>query len=200
MKNMYQRLCWIFLLGHMNDRTCMWRPEDILCEVVLSSHHVGPRDWTQVIKFGKKCLCLLSHLTSPESRLLRNIDFILSIEGLFLQISHYVVLSTYPLHLACDLYVQLNQTIWLFFLFKRKKKWYKDSCSSGWSWTWCIMEVGLELPSLPLPPLTCWDYKCASSYSAFYLRFQLMYNNTFMCTNGTTVQCFNNIYMCNDWM
>lgn len=30
---------------------------------VFYIYHVGPRDWTQVIRLGGNCLCTLSHLT-----------------------------------------------------------------------------------------------------------------------------------------
>lgn len=33
-------------------------------EEVLSLHHVGSRDWTQVVRFGSRLLCSLNHLTS----------------------------------------------------------------------------------------------------------------------------------------
>lgn len=42
--------------------TYMWRWED---ELVLSFHHVGPKDWTLTVRFSGKCLNQLSHLNSP---------------------------------------------------------------------------------------------------------------------------------------
>lgn len=33
---------------------------------MLSFQCVGPRDWTQAIRFGRKCLYLLSHLGNPK--------------------------------------------------------------------------------------------------------------------------------------
>lgn len=36
----------------------------------LSSHHVGPRDSTQVVRRGSKHLCPLSHLAGPYLSLL----------------------------------------------------------------------------------------------------------------------------------
>lgn len=37
---------------------CTWLSEDNLEESVLSLHHVGPRDYTQIIRLGGKCLYL----------------------------------------------------------------------------------------------------------------------------------------------
>lgn len=44
----------------------MWRLENILQESILPFHHVGPGDWTQVVRLGSKCLYLPSHLPSPS--------------------------------------------------------------------------------------------------------------------------------------
>ena len=39
----------------------VWRSEDNLQEWVLSFHHVDPREQTQVVRLGSKCLYLLSY-------------------------------------------------------------------------------------------------------------------------------------------
>lgn len=45
----------------------VWRSEDNLWELDLSLHHVVPRDRTQVIRLGNKCLNLLNQITDlPE--------------------------------------------------------------------------------------------------------------------------------------
>lgn len=95
--------------------------------------HVDPGIELRFLSLAENVFHLLSHLTSPESSIffLRNIDLILPVEeSLFPQIFHYLVLMTHPSYLVYDSDMQANQRIWLF-LFKRKKKWDKDSCSSG---------------------------------------------------------------------
>lgn len=42
----------------------MWKQADNLGESVLSLHHADPEDQTQIIRFGCKCLPLLTHLAS----------------------------------------------------------------------------------------------------------------------------------------
>lgn len=44
----------------------VWKSEESLWELVLSFHHVGPRDGTHVIRLNNKFLYLLSHLSSPR--------------------------------------------------------------------------------------------------------------------------------------
>lgn len=44
---------------------CVWS-EDNTEESILSYHHVGPRDWFQVIRLSDKPFHLLSHLTVPS--------------------------------------------------------------------------------------------------------------------------------------
>lgn len=41
---------------------CMWSSKDNLCKSVLLFYHMGPDEWTQVIKLGGMCLYPLSHL------------------------------------------------------------------------------------------------------------------------------------------
>lgn len=53
-KNYY---IYLFLL-------CACRSEGILQDLVLSFYHVGPKDWTQVVRFGSKSLYPHSHLDS----------------------------------------------------------------------------------------------------------------------------------------
>lgn len=45
----------------------LWRSEFNLGESVLTSHYLGPRDWTWVVKFGSGCLDLLRPLAGPDS-------------------------------------------------------------------------------------------------------------------------------------
>lgn len=42
------------------------KPEVSLQMLVLSLHHVGPRDETQVVRLGVRCLYSLSHLAGPK--------------------------------------------------------------------------------------------------------------------------------------
>lgn len=49
----------------------MRRSEDNSWEQVLS-YHVGSWDWTQVVRFGRKYLYSLSHLTAPLQMLLKH--------------------------------------------------------------------------------------------------------------------------------
>lgn len=61
--------CYIYLLcvyacARVLARVPMWRLENRLPEFVLSSHRVGPWDWTHVVRFSNKHLYWLSHLAS----------------------------------------------------------------------------------------------------------------------------------------
>lgn len=42
----------------------VWKSEVKLWELDLSSHHVGPKVPSQVVRFGGKCLYWLSYLTA----------------------------------------------------------------------------------------------------------------------------------------
>lgn len=42
----------------------LWRSEHTFGESVLSFHHVGYRNWTEVVRLGGKHLCPLNHLVS----------------------------------------------------------------------------------------------------------------------------------------
>lgn len=44
----------------------MWQSWSNLQEWVLWFYHMGPRDWTQITRFGCKYLCPLSHHTNPK--------------------------------------------------------------------------------------------------------------------------------------
>lgn len=52
----------------------MWRLEDKLLEGLLSFHHIGPREWTQVSRFAGSHLYLLSRLHSLLMHLLIHTD------------------------------------------------------------------------------------------------------------------------------
>lgn len=43
----------------------VWRSEDNLEEFTLFFHHIGPRNWTQIVRLGSKYLDLLSCHHSP---------------------------------------------------------------------------------------------------------------------------------------
>lgn len=49
---------------HRSTVAQVWRSEDSQWELVLSFHHEDSGGRTQVVRFGEKCQCLLSHLTS----------------------------------------------------------------------------------------------------------------------------------------
>lgn len=46
---------------------CGWLPQRTIYRkgVSILSYHVGPRAWTQVVRFGNKSIWLLSHLADP---------------------------------------------------------------------------------------------------------------------------------------
>lgn len=54
---MYARAC---------HRAHILRSEDNLWQSILSLHHVGPGNRTQIIRVGGKCLYQMSHLGAPE--------------------------------------------------------------------------------------------------------------------------------------
>lgn len=69
MPTIYFSIIFIYLLGayvcvymcvyiHTGGLACMGKSEDILQKSVLLFHHVGPRDQTQVVRFGSKHLYL----------------------------------------------------------------------------------------------------------------------------------------------
>lgn len=55
--------------AHTHITTHVWNSEENLREPVLSFHHVGPRDWNQIIWLCGKHLYLLIHLTILPSLL-----------------------------------------------------------------------------------------------------------------------------------
>lgn len=46
----------------------MYRSENKLWELALPFHHLGPGDWTLVIKLGSKRLSSLNHPTIPSQQ------------------------------------------------------------------------------------------------------------------------------------
>lgn len=52
---------YVHMCRYTYDTEHVWTPGDNLRELTLSFHYVGPQNPTQVIGFGDKCLCLLSH-------------------------------------------------------------------------------------------------------------------------------------------
>lgn len=68
---------YLFILCGGRGRKCahclhVLRSEGNLQESVLSFHHVGPEDRTQVVRFGGKHLYLLSPLSGPEQSVLNH--------------------------------------------------------------------------------------------------------------------------------
>lgn len=64
-------ICWLidwFVLGKHNVTTLVYRSNDHIyeSESVLSSSHVSPRNWTQIIGFNGNCLSLLCRLLNPH--------------------------------------------------------------------------------------------------------------------------------------
>lgn len=59
----------VHMCVYIYTMACMRRSEDNLGEWVLSFHHVGPGDQTQIVRFGGKYPYWLSHLTGPNRHL-----------------------------------------------------------------------------------------------------------------------------------
>lgn len=81
----------------------MCRSGDSLQQSAFSSYHVGPKGQTQVVRFGSRCLYLLSHLIRPHLfffnllyalELKKNISILLSIMCLDVGIGMCMQVST----------------------------------------------------------------------------------------------------------
>lgn len=61
-------LLWVYVcVGRGTCCDCVWRSEGTLWDLAFSLNHVGPWDWTKVVRLGNVQLDLLSHLTGPEN-------------------------------------------------------------------------------------------------------------------------------------
>lgn len=61
----------VHVYGWACAMACMWRPEDNYQQSVLSFYHMGPWDWTWVIRFGSRSLYLMSPLSGHFLSFLR---------------------------------------------------------------------------------------------------------------------------------
>lgn len=53
------------ICAYVHAKAHMRRPQDTLWEFILSSHHVGPGDGTQIACLDSKCIDQLNQLSGP---------------------------------------------------------------------------------------------------------------------------------------